>query len=475
MALHKEIWWNYNDIQKPKIELTREQTQELFKKFQERQEKSQVARRLWDEDSKHTRENELPLYEKHFNWEIDETALQRFINQTKKFDEQKATSQIEEENKKAKLEKYSQLANVAYSDFKVESDWKLAVKDVKLDPLSFIHLWDIIKWKYNWELSEDELFVKNYVSNPKNIELAKRQVEENIYITNLPQDIEWIITLNDKVKPTVLANLDDKYTNSPKTDIIEWIPINTPLTQVDKVLWANALKELKWEKIVEMWDSLKKLWEEFNILDYYPKGNEKNESGFWAVCLESKTGEIYIAIRWTELSDFWDLKADLSLMFKRVPKNQTASMIDFINRALEKIPKDKKVNIIWHSLGWALTQIATTIYRDIVWESYTFNSPWAKNLSTSLNENDPYFKSLQEFMTNKDSSNVSRLVTNVRWEKWISLIANLWVDIWDYEIVLKDLSSHSIVATYEYIHNLDKNSPELESILTDKNDWKIND
>jgi pimeloyl-ACP methyl ester carboxylesterase len=137
-------------------------------------------------------------------------------------------------------------------------------------------------------------------------------------------------------------------------------------------------------------------------------------------------------------------------------------MIDFINRILEQVPKDKKVNVIWHSLGWALTQIATTIYRERVWESYTFNSPWAKNLKATLEKDDPYFKSLQEFMTNKDLSNVSSLVTNVKWKAWISLIADLWVDIWDYEIKLKWLSSHSIVATFEYIHNLDKNNPELE-------------
>jgi pimeloyl-ACP methyl ester carboxylesterase len=144
-------------------------------------------------------------------------------------------------------------------------------------------------------------------------------------------------------------------------------------------------------------------------------------------------------------------------------------MIDFINRVLEKVPKDKKVNVIWHSLGWALTQIATTIYRERVWESYTFNSPWAKNLKATLEKDDPYFKSLQEFMTNKDSSNVSSLLTNVKWEKWISLIADLWVDIWDYEIKLKWLSSHSIVATWEYIHNLPENSKELESIFINSN------
>jgi hypothetical protein len=33
-------------------------------------------------------------------------------------------------------------------------------------------------------------------------------------------------------------------------------------------------------------------------------------------------------------------------MFKKVPENQTKSMIDFINRILEQVPKDKKVNVI---------------------------------------------------------------------------------------------------------------------------------
>ena len=136
-------------------------------------------------------------------------------------------------------------------------------------------------------------------------------------------------------------------------------------------------------------------------------------------------------------------------------------MIKFIDRCKkEYLQKWEKFIIIWHSLWWALSQIATAMYKEEVTETYTFNSPWAKNLNVSESDRLKFAK-INDFVHTKDSKQVADLITNVKWTDWISLISNLWEDIWTFKIELLWLSSHSITEMIKYIENLDEDSAEL--------------
>jgi len=93
-------------------------------------------------------------------------------------------------------------------------------------------------------------------------------------------------------------------------------------------------------------------------------------------------------------------------------------------------------------------------------------------LKSSLDKDDPYFAKFKDFWDNKNKYKTNELITNVSWTAWLNLINNLWEDIWNYEILLKWLWSHSIVETVNYIDKLSEDSKELERKRTkEAQDW----
>ena len=169
-----------------------------------------------------------------------------------------------------------------------------------------------------------------------------------------------------------------------------------------------------------------------------------------------------------------------------IPIRQTIDLIKFVERNTKNLWEWEKLRIMWHSLWWALSQIATTMYSWQIEEAYTFNTPGAKELEayveaineelakdTSLTDNDKelIIAKFKEFWYNEDSNKIvydkdkspaSELITNVAWIKWLSPTANLWEDIWDYSIELKELASHWIRNLIEYVDRLRENSEELK-------------
>ncbi len=73
-------------------------------------------------------------------------------------------------------------------------------------------------------------------------------------------------------------------------------------------------------------------------------------------------------------------------------------------------------------------------------------------------------------MYDKENAPGSELITNVAWIKWPSATAELWEDIWDYSIELKELEDHWIKELIEYVDWLRENSDELRNIY--KINWK---
>jgi hypothetical protein len=225
------------------------------------------------------------------------------------------------------------------------------------------------------------------------------------------------------------------------------------------LMWLHKLVEKKEQEAQQNFENLK---QDYKIVDYFPNETKWDEdsSWFWAVFLE-KDWKKYIAIRWTEwLNDWKDLYADWKMTLWKAPWKQMKAMTDFIDRCI--MPWEK-FSIVWHSLWWTLSQIWTAIYANQIKETYTFNSPWAKNLKVADDELSKFAK-FKDFVHNRDSKEVWELITNVVWKKWFAPISDLWVDIWLKEIHLKNLSSHSITATSEYIDKLPSGSPELIKI-----------
>ena len=106
-------------------------------------------------------------------------------------------------------------------------------------------------------------------------------------------------------------------------------------------------------------------------------------SGFSATLFkDTNTGKKTLAIRGTETSDSNDFYADWELILKINPQ-QFDSLVYFFEELKSSglINKSDNLTVVGHSLGGALAQIATATYKDYIDQTYTFNSPGAKNLS----------------------------------------------------------------------------------------------
>lgn len=359
---------------------------------------------------------------------------------------------------KQKLVEYWKLADLSYVKLKTDSNQKWNERfifyNLLLDPKSYSNIAEIALWN---SLSEEKIsilsneekelynFIQNWLNNNDDYIADISTSEEKIFLSSL-----W---LNEQI----FAENEIKY-RDVITDIMPEKIYNHKYNK-SRLLINKFFKN----KINKSKNQFEKLKQNYKIIDYYPnetKG-EKWESWFWAILLE-KWWKKFIAIRWTEITDFWDLKEDSKLAINKFPDKQSKDLINFIDRVIKP---GEKFNIIWHSLWWALSQIAASIYVNQIEEAYTFNSPWVKNLKVSDKDKQKFVK-FRDFEYNKDK--VWEKIINVRWSAWISPIANLWEDLWNYEIILKKLSSHGITETVRYIEKLDRNSEELNKVKVKK-------
>lgn len=379
-------------------------------------------------------------------------------------------------NEKGKLQHYGNLSNLAYSEFKTvqnkqekENTPNLQITWIKLDPLNYPNIKKIFTTKKPDNLNPDEEFLHQYVNNPNN--------RIKLLLDNNPTSVAWDVqdimrlawfqnNMNNNNWKTRLAFNENWITNDFWSGISVWKKFenkdkNNPILQNERLL-QDWLEELRKEKIKENWNILESINWDFEILDYYPNEtkNDKANSWFWAICLKDKTTwEKIFAIRWTKMLDWWDLRADWKLMIWKIPEDQTKDMIDFVER---NITKWEKFSITWHSLGWALSQILSAMYKDNYRETYTFNSPGAKNLDVPTNSSDLYQEKFQDFAKNRNYDTIWKNIINVKAAAWLSMIANLWEDIWDNEVLLKNLWSHWIKDLIRYVDKLEEGSEELK-------------
>ena len=403
-----------------------------------------------------------------------------------RFEEQIKNSNTLENQKK--LTTYAELSDLAYVDFVTVQDESNPSKSVQkiskvyIDPLSFPNFKMIAEGKRPDNPTEDEEIILSYLRDHKNDDSEQWIFKAGNNKIIAPDVIQlfrlaslWSKQGSEKEQ---YAGLDEKY-QSTMIDVHSDIPQTSRFSNIEIMTDGNFhmvdamehLRTIKEEQASKTMDEVRKKW--FEIVDYFPNEANKDSSfsGFGAICLRDKAGNMHFAIRWTDvlawiIPDPRDVIAGSKITFGHVPENQTQDMIAFFERNLKNLSKIEKVNITGHSLGGALTQIASVMYNEYVDESYTFNSPWAKNLSINP-EGKPEiirqkFEKFRDFEYNRgDEWSVENRITNVRGTKWLSPIANLGKRIGNYEIKLKELESHSIATVVNYLKALDATSPEL--------------
>jgi len=132
-----------------------------------------------EKQDKKLEEKELVLFEKYFDWKLDFDNFTNQLNSRKQNNKQinqyEAQSSIQENSEKEKLLTYSKLADLSYIHLKTNPNkfWNesFEFQTVSLDPTSFEHINTIFDNPNIATLTEDEIFLYNYINENKNTEI----------------------------------------------------------------------------------------------------------------------------------------------------------------------------------------------------------------------------------------------------------------------------------------------------------------
>lgn len=431
----------------PEKKVGRETTPENLEVFSSAFEKiNKMTKANYEKEGK-----EKEIFDKHFTknfdkiWRTCEIWDVEIKENTVNFTETKMTKwESEKTIEKQQLLEYATLANLAYATFeKVNKDWwttfgNLKVKDANLDfaSIDFKKFENLDKyWKIDVlkipNLNDDERFIVSYV---------------NSHIVDTTNEKKLVQFASAEIKK-------DTMTDAIKDYWIKWVKLSeTEQKEVNKILTKEALIKLKEKKTSEysiQFEKLKQKWD-LKVLAFYPEEGSKDTGWFQCTLFENNWKKI-LSIAWT--NDIQDWGADFNIWRWKIPETQTKRMIDFFEKHLNW---SENITVVGHSLGWNLSQIATSIYWDTskVKEVYTFNCPGAKELEFSLKPDDKYKKEFDNFANNRKSDTIEKKITNVKWI-WYSPISEEWVDIWNYRIDV-NTTSHSIIDVIKAIEGMDK-------------------
>jgi esterase/lipase len=125
---------------------------------------------------------------------------------------------------------------------------------------------------------------------------------------------------------------------------------------------------------------------------FQEKGDNSESSGFKAALLKGSDGEYILTIAGTD-PDLGDLFSDINLIQEKIVA-QFEYLVEYVNYVKSIIPEGQQITVSGHSLGGALAQMATATFPDLIKQTYTYNSPGAKNLDIPeiYEENGVYFR-----------------------------------------------------------------------------------
>jgi len=283
------LWWAHESVQSnERKESSSEQMSDFFDSMSKSKETIKKCRHEESIDRK-KEEDELKLCEDIFDWneniENFESRLQELQQQEKtpepnQYENQKETETLSE---KEKIIKYAQISELAYWKYETTDNWEVQLTGINLDPLSFPNLKNLTNSSPE-NLTPDEQTLYAFIQENKENYNLDYKVDNNI--SNILKLAWYDSNLN-------IASLWD--------NIQSWITDNLREQQLI-IAWLLSIKK---EKQTENQEWLDKLKQDYDIIDYYPKWEDRDESWFQAVVLEDKNWNKHISICWSQLTDIW--------------------------------------------------------------------------------------------------------------------------------------------------------------------------
>ena len=216
----------------------------------------------------------------------------------------------------------------------------------------------------------------------------------------------------------------------------------------------SKISKLGYENPEKFQTQLKKtFWERFKFV----KNLEWND-GFAGYLIQDENNTKIFVFRGSEFTkpDIQDIAEDAKIGLWFVPWDQIEAMIEKID---PEITKDEKVIFVWHSLGGALTQIATSMYLKNVIHSYAFNAPGTQNLDViESGIGDRYKEKFNTYKQEKQNPALNPKLTNYDAQEWV---AQMGIDIG--EIFPIDNMNHAIDAWNETLER--EYTPSVDSKL----------
>ncbi|EEO24884.1 MULTISPECIES: S28 family serine protease [Helicobacter] len=131
---------------------------------------------------------------------------------------------------------------------------------------------------------------------------------------------------------------------------------------------------------------------DYEVIDHINEKDRESRGGFRATLFRHINNKEYVlALAGTDFVlnrdfGFTDIATDGSLLFRKLPKFQYDSMINFYFRLKQNscITKDTPLVVVGHSLGGYLAQLFALTYPHIIKGLYTYQAPGSKRLWRGL-------------------------------------------------------------------------------------------
>lgn len=332
------------------------------------------------------------------------------------------SKKVTEQKERQKISERLELADFAYVDLKKnEKTWVYEVSDnEKMNKYVYTKAKELLntlensvsvakieqKLKYPNEkinLDENELSALNCIKD--NIYAWSQYALNTNWSTSL--DINWNIVTSDlEAKFTIPSPMSVLIkTKNELLSILETVA-NIPWNVVDSTVWTLKNVWYWLEKKFKWFFNDSKEIDQTKLTEYSKKwltviNQEQDNSSWFSATLikDTNTNEITLWIRWTD--DFTDMiYSNLRISDSRAKNifnatdwmpSQMVSLINYIenNPEIKKIREAKwHINVVGHSLGWAVSQLLKAMYPWLVKETHTFNAPWIKQITPTLNPTD---------------------------------------------------------------------------------------
>jgi hypothetical protein len=313
---------------------------------------------------------------------------------------------------------------------------------------------DKLNWLEDYNLSPEDIACIEWINACPDISPLQSRIDDKVRKLGKLNCAAWENSINSN---KFFSEIEYSYNKSG----IDW------LKEGDQAVLSAYLASLAYNDFNESWKIVES--DDYNdnrdhqdpfykfVNDNFEYVTSIDDIDTWFqsyIMKEKKTWRTILWIRGTD--DFTnDIAADAQLALSRIPTDQVLKLSKFIN---QNIKSSDQVTIVWHSLGWYLTQIADwMLYNEDLPENInakTFHAPWAKswiniNILNPIEfldsdkrelESDSLYKNYVKY---RSTNELHDRVTNYGTWEMIAPITNTWKDIWK-NVDITWASLHSI-------------------------------